>query len=76
MNGVEDSSVVEVEEDVDWSTTGELYDVKVSTLIECSPCGIVFQDMRELERHLATFHKETTRRFDLPSGTRAFEKVS
>ncbi|KAL7593995.1 hypothetical protein Lser_V15G34247 [Lactuca serriola] len=74
VNGVEDSSVVEVEEDVDWSTTGELYDVKVSTLIECSPCGIVFQDMRELERHLATFHKETTRRFDLPSGTRAFEK--
>ncbi|KAI3509391.1 hypothetical protein L1887_24627 [Cichorium endivia] len=60
--------------DVNLLASGELYDVKVSTLIECSPCGVAFQDMRELEKHLAIFHKETTRRFDFPTGVRVLEK--
>ncbi|KAL4555998.1 hypothetical protein LXL04_038633 [Taraxacum kok-saghyz] len=69
------SEVNGVEEDVDLSTY-ELYDVKVLTLIECTPCGVVFKEMRGLERHLATVHKETTRRFRLPTGPCDSQKVT
>ncbi|KAJ9561352.1 hypothetical protein OSB04_006512 [Centaurea solstitialis] len=76
VNEVCSSSVPEA--NVTLPATDNLFDVKVASLIECSSCGIAFEDLRGLEKHLAIVHKKTTRRFDLPTtegaGYRASEK--
>ncbi|KAI3695162.1 hypothetical protein L1987_78151 [Smallanthus sonchifolius] len=46
--------------------TNDLYDVEIASFIDCFPCGLTFEDMGGLKKHLASFHKKTTRRFDLP----------
>ncbi|XP_071700813.1 uncharacterized protein [Rutidosis leptorrhynchoides] len=49
------------------SGTYDLYDVKIDSFIDCYPCGLKFDDMGGLEKHLTIFHKKTTRRLNLPT---------
>lgn len=73
MNEVASSSVHEANNNV--PAPSYLYDVEVVSLIECSPCGLTFEDIGGLEKHLAIVHKNTTRRFILPTITQTSEKV-
>ncbi|XP_071725673.1 uncharacterized protein [Rutidosis leptorrhynchoides] len=44
-----------------------LYDVNIASFIDCYRCGLKFEDIRGLEKHLACFHKKITRRLNLPT---------
>ncbi|KAK1440286.1 hypothetical protein QVD17_06111 [Tagetes erecta] len=48
------------------SGINDLHDVKVASHIDCFPCKLTFDDMDGLKKHLAIFHKRTTRKFELP----------
>ncbi|GJY58103.1 zinc finger, C2H2 [Tanacetum coccineum] len=74
MDEVANSSVHEANNNV--SPPSYLHDVEVVSLIECSPCGLTFEDFGGLEKHLAIVHKNTTRRFNLPTVTQRSEKVA
>nr|XP_043622454.1 uncharacterized protein LOC122594039 isoform X2 [Erigeron canadensis] len=65
ISEVSSSSLHEVNNNL--AATDDLYDVEVSSFIDCLPCGLTFELMGDLEKHLAIFHKETTRRFNLPT---------
>ncbi|XP_024968761.1 uncharacterized protein LOC112508204 isoform X1 [Cynara cardunculus var. scolymus] len=74
VNEVGSSSVPEG--NVNLPSTDNLFDVKVASLIDCSSCGIAFEDIQGLEKHLASVHKKTTRRFDLPTTEGAGHRAS
>nr|GEX64981.1 zinc finger, C2H2 [Tanacetum cinerariifolium]GEX71891.1 zinc finger, C2H2 [Tanacetum cinerariifolium] len=74
MDEVASSSVHEANNNV--PAPSYLHDVEVVSLIECSPCGLTFEDFGGLEKHLAIVHKNTIRRFNLPTVTQRSEKVA
>ncbi|KAI3770196.1 hypothetical protein L6452_01321 [Arctium lappa] len=74
VNEVGSSSVPEANANL--PPIDNLFDVKVASLIDCSSCGITFEDIRGLEKHLASVHKETTRRFDLPTSEGVAHRTS
>ncbi|KAL8237549.1 hypothetical protein R6Q59_018630 [Mikania micrantha] len=53
----------------------DLHDVKIATRIDCYPCGLTFDDMDGLKKHLTIFHKKTTREFHLPKQPRTLDKA-
>ncbi|KAI7742583.1 hypothetical protein M8C21_011617 [Ambrosia artemisiifolia] len=55
--------------------TNDLYDVEIVSFIDCSPCGLTFDDIGALNKHLAIFHKKTTRRFELPKKPHSSDKA-
>ncbi|MFS7985683.1 putative transcription factor C2H2 family [Helianthus anomalus] len=55
--------------------TNDLYDVEIGSFIDCSPCGLTFDDIAALNKHLAIVHNKTTRRFELPKKPPALDKA-
>ncbi|KAI3810298.1 hypothetical protein L1987_19910 [Smallanthus sonchifolius] len=53
----------------------DLYDVKIASRFDCFPCGLTFDDMGGLKKHLANFHKKTTRIFELPKQPHTLHKA-
>ncbi|XP_076937695.1 uncharacterized protein LOC143605484 [Bidens hawaiensis] len=55
--------------------TDDLYDVEIGSHIECTPCGLTFDDIVGLKKHLAICHKKTTRVFALPKKPNTSDKA-
>ncbi|KAI3675847.1 hypothetical protein L1987_85443 [Smallanthus sonchifolius] len=53
----------------------DLYDVKIASRFDCFPCGLTFDDMCALKKHLTNFHKKTTRIFELPKQPHTLHKA-
>ncbi|XP_076922531.1 uncharacterized protein LOC143584335 [Bidens hawaiensis] len=55
--------------------TNDLYDVEICSHIECTPCGLTFDDIDGLNKHLEICHKKTTRIFELPKKSNTSDKA-